>query len=329
MKEYVSERGSVVIIVVLAMVVLIGFTALAVDGGNLYFHKTRLQDIADSTALAAAIEIGETTSKNEDVKKKAAFNKALDYSPKNKLTVLTSNLGSYSATLEDNENEPGTMNVNFPDGVNEVKVDLKLDTNLFFAGIFGKTTIPINVSATARLDQASEETGRIMPLSFFWDTYQKNTFYQISLDPGNAQKGNFGYMDYEPADFKDYLFKGYPGTLTVGQEVPTYTGADVGQIDPAIEYRINKCLSEHTPVCTYDTVKTNHPDCPRLVVVPIIDGFFTSKGKSYVKIKGFAEFFIDSYKDKILSGYFLDAISLSEVSGRTSDFMLNSVHLVK
>jgi len=52
-----KQRGAVAIITGLAMVVLVGFAGLALDGGRLYVNKTELQNAADSCALAAAFEL--------------------------------------------------------------------------------------------------------------------------------------------------------------------------------------------------------------------------------------------------------------------------------
>ena len=51
------EEGSVAVIAALAMVVFLGFTALAVDMGAMYYAKTNLQNIADAAALAGAQEL--------------------------------------------------------------------------------------------------------------------------------------------------------------------------------------------------------------------------------------------------------------------------------
>lgn len=52
-----KQRGVVAIITALALVVLIGFAGLALDGGHLYLTKTELQNAADSCALASAYEL--------------------------------------------------------------------------------------------------------------------------------------------------------------------------------------------------------------------------------------------------------------------------------
>ncbi len=50
-----SERGQAIILIALAIVGLLGLTALAVDGGNAYSERRRAQNAADTTALDAAL----------------------------------------------------------------------------------------------------------------------------------------------------------------------------------------------------------------------------------------------------------------------------------
>lgn len=50
--QFSSERGQAVVILVLAMIVLLGFTALAVDGSMIYSDRRFAQDGADASSLA-------------------------------------------------------------------------------------------------------------------------------------------------------------------------------------------------------------------------------------------------------------------------------------
>ena len=49
-----EESGASMVMVVLSMVVIFGFTAFAVDFGNAYTTKVSMQDACDLSALAAA-----------------------------------------------------------------------------------------------------------------------------------------------------------------------------------------------------------------------------------------------------------------------------------
>ena len=47
-----SEKGQALVLIVLAMVVLLGFTALAVDGGMVYSDRRHAQNASDAASLA-------------------------------------------------------------------------------------------------------------------------------------------------------------------------------------------------------------------------------------------------------------------------------------
>ncbi len=53
-----SERGQVLILLVLAFVVLLGFVALALDGGMVYADRRRAQNAADASSLAGGVAAG-------------------------------------------------------------------------------------------------------------------------------------------------------------------------------------------------------------------------------------------------------------------------------
>ncbi|MBQ7515763.1 MAG: pilus assembly protein [Schwartzia sp.] len=48
------QRGSVIVLTALLLPLMLGFCGMAVDLGNLYIHKSRLQNTADAAALAGA-----------------------------------------------------------------------------------------------------------------------------------------------------------------------------------------------------------------------------------------------------------------------------------
>src|SRR3954470_1535933 len=61
---YAQERGVAVIYVALALPVLLGFAALAIDGSNLYAQQGRMQTAADTAALGGArlLALGNSTT---------------------------------------------------------------------------------------------------------------------------------------------------------------------------------------------------------------------------------------------------------------------------
>ena len=59
-----KESGQVIVILAVALVVLLGFTALAVDGGMIYSDRRSAQNVADSAALAGAAAAGHSMNEN-------------------------------------------------------------------------------------------------------------------------------------------------------------------------------------------------------------------------------------------------------------------------
>lgn len=73
---FASEKGSVMILVALMMTVLLGFGALAIDVGDLYFTRRQMVTAADAGALAGARELAVGNGSN-------AVNVARDIAEKN------------------------------------------------------------------------------------------------------------------------------------------------------------------------------------------------------------------------------------------------------
>ena len=55
--QYISERGQALVIIAFALIVVIGMTGLAVDGGNIYADRRSAQNAADAAVLASSISL--------------------------------------------------------------------------------------------------------------------------------------------------------------------------------------------------------------------------------------------------------------------------------
>ena len=62
-----DERGSAMVLVCAALVVLIGVTAMVVDVGRFYMVDRRLSRVADAAALAGARELPEGAFSSESM----------------------------------------------------------------------------------------------------------------------------------------------------------------------------------------------------------------------------------------------------------------------
>lgn len=131
-----SQRGQVLILVALAIFVLVGAVALAVDGGNLYAERRKMQNAADAGALAGANDIcfnnGTPTTAQQAANLYASYNGA----------------ESSDATVDDL-----TVTV----VVTEV-------VPTFFAGAIGFREVPVTARAAARCSGAVA-AGGIWPLA--------------------------------------------------------------------------------------------------------------------------------------------------------------------
>ncbi len=141
-----SHKGQVLVVVALALVALVGITALAVDGGSLYAERRKMQNAADAGALAGArvmcFEQGATN------------------------TQITSEARQYAVTL----NGADQASVSIDKTELTVSVAVTKTANTFFAGAIGIRTAVIVADATAKCNQAVT-SGNIWPLAIKNDAY--------------------------------------------------------------------------------------------------------------------------------------------------------------
>jgi hypothetical protein len=131
-----NERGQVVVLVVVMLVVLLGFAALVIDVGYAYYAHRQLQASADAAALAGAQELPDR-ARAEAV--------AREYSSSAGAKNEHHDIPGVNTTVETKciNSIPGC------DPVNAVVVMEKAPTKTFFAGLFGIDEFRITAKATA------------------------------------------------------------------------------------------------------------------------------------------------------------------------------------
>ena len=163
-----DQRGAVAIIVALLSVVLIGFAALAVDGGYLYWSRTQLQATADASALAGVQTIPDNTGTLTYQEKSEIIVVARTFAQKN---MRPSEYGNVLTTADvvpghwDADGTHGTARTFYPltslpagAVIDAVKVITRRDAQndnpvrLFFAGLLGFTEFNVGASAVAYAD---------------------------------------------------------------------------------------------------------------------------------------------------------------------------------
>lgn len=269
-KNKLDRKGSVLIFVAISMAVLVGFAGLALDIGMSVYKKSRLQNAADSAALAAAQELPDSTSMAESI--------AADYMQANIPGIDTN---SYEVTFSESDRK--------------VRVDARMDVDYLFAKVIGFQKGEVVVSAAAiKAPAASSKT--IRPFGVDANEYGANGVGKpvtLRFGAGDGSSGNFGALDFGRkhkdegyqvglgADFfEDMIMDGSYIYYGVEEEVPTLTGIMAQKTLDAVTY-----LVEEEGVTE--------------IVVPLIEnvngGPLDLSGKTPVRIVGFVSVEINSY----------------------------------
>jgi hypothetical protein len=137
------RRGTVAVLVAISLIVIIGITAIAVDGGLLLDQRRRAQSAADTAALAAA----------EDLYYNYFSGQGLD--PNN--TAQKSALANAAANGYNNDGVTSTVTVNIPPSsgpyagqASYAEVIIQYNQVRGFSNIFGDGPIPVKARAVAR-----------------------------------------------------------------------------------------------------------------------------------------------------------------------------------
>jgi hypothetical protein len=150
--KFDRQRGQILVQVALMVVVLFAFVALALDGGQIYGGRRRMQNAADAGALAGAREIcfgGYATPEEwETPAKEAALNYAVDRNKADAATVEI--LNDYTVT---------------------VVASQTLGT--FFAGVIGINDVVVQAEAAAACGGSRSGAG-LWPLAFNEFVYTNN-----------------------------------------------------------------------------------------------------------------------------------------------------------
>ncbi|WP_028308675.1 TadE/TadG family type IV pilus assembly protein [Desulfitibacter alkalitolerans] len=299
-----SERGSVVVLTALLMVVICGLAGLAMDGGLLYITKAKLQNAVDAAALAGsqALYEGNSPAKNiaEEYIEKNGFNKE-------------------------------TINVYVSETNRSLQVEGEVQVNYTFMRIMGFDQGTVKASATAISGPITSIDSGLRPLAIYDTNLVYGKEYKLKEGAHGGTTGNYGYIRLGAAgtpQVGENLKYGYDGTIKVGDKVQTQPGnISSDHIRNALEYLFSSC----THGCTY---KNYQEGCSRIIIVPVFEGT-PPNGAKYVTVRGFAVFILDPvvftppYGQCEISGYFIQYTTSGSIDSGQPDFGLRGVKLTK
>jgi hypothetical protein len=304
------ERGQTLLMFVLALTVLLGFTAMAIDVGMFYEDRRHMQNTADAAALAGVAELPYNPA--------AAKIKAAEWAASN--GVPSSELKSVEVRTTD-----------FPNDT--LYVELETQFSWVFGRVLGKTSDPVGASAAARIGSISVNSD-LMPWALvFGDSLCLDANNDpipgmncsVKVGAGSGVTGWYGALDLDgngggSAEYESNIIDGTAetGYCAVGQTdascettiIDALSGNKVGGTGHGIDDRLK---AEPTAGCSKDGNATDDfaevfspnpsavsqyivvcPDSPRVIIVPIV----TLNGDPIknVTIQGWALAYLNGYK---------------------------------
>jgi hypothetical protein len=151
-----SERGQVMVVLVLAIVILLGFSALAIDGGMVYSDRRIAQNAADAAALAGAGDAGQLLKETllSDWDCGAGFNSAISHARDAAVASASENDFTITRTLGITENVVTVTcnsSTNPTDNYLDVRVRIDTQTPTTFAHLFFSGELKNTVEGTSRV----------------------------------------------------------------------------------------------------------------------------------------------------------------------------------
>lgn len=148
-----SEKGQALILIAFGIVALIGFTALAVDGGRVFADRRHAQNTADTSALTAAIEYVQQIQKDPNISqsaaRNAAKNKALQRAESNAYTIEQVEVVFCDEAAANGD--PCTGLPNGADPKEYIRVRIVSVVPMTFARVLGRNTVTNKLEAISRV----------------------------------------------------------------------------------------------------------------------------------------------------------------------------------
>lgn len=300
-----DQKGSVVLLVSLAMVGLVGMAAISLDAGNLYAQRQKFKNITDAAALAGA----QLLIDNDDATKAAAEAQA-------------------RAVAGFNGLDPSEVSVNLED--NRIRVSAGREEPVAFGRVFGFEQVRVEARSTA-INGVLKGVRGARPFGVELTDLAYGELYTLKWsalggNPPSGFRGNFHALALggTGADlYEQNIMYGANVTVRVGEYVTTEPGAMVGSTRRATDY-----VLASDPVSTYDNILAGSL---RVMYLPLVQTFSVS-GRTDIQVVGLAAFFLeDSPRPGELRGRFLRMSVDGEVdeSGTVTDYGARAVKLVE
>ncbi|MGI6574720.1 MAG: pilus assembly protein TadG-related protein [bacterium] len=293
-----DQQGTVLVVVAVGIIALLGLAAIVSDIGLLYLHRTQLVNGVDAAALAGVMELPQDRVQAE------------------------AEAASFAAA---NGLMPAELQIEVAADQQQISVRATRTVSLFLARVLGFEESVVSARAVAQVAPVTAVRG-VIPLGVEWEDFAFGETYNLKEGGGDGTKGNYGILALGGTGanvYRENLANGYQQVIEVGQVIITEPGAMVGPTKGPIKDRINGC--NHNPACTWESFD---PDCPRVVIVPIVEGVL--QGRSEVEVVGFAAFFLEGVGGSAdVQGRFIKLLIEGESSPDQQNFGLVAGKLIE
>lgn len=320
-----KQQGLVVVIVTIAMLVILGVTALAIDINHAYMNRTKLQNGVDAAALAAAVILDQSGTEAEaETAANAALTKMSGSDGNAELDMTTADI---SVTFNNSSDFSGGACVLGGDCYVRVVAN-NLDLNSFFMQMFTDTK---QVGATAVAGpSAGGNTCNVVPIAICAgdigsDTggFKDGDVYDLKLGSNDSPMGagNFQLLDIDVDEtenqssqdkhIRNQLAGSYTGCVGVGEFVTTKPGNTIGPVGQGLNTRFGdgRLTDQYDPdgevkegITHNEYLASEGHNGRRELAVPIVDCTESGSGKTDFEVVAVGCFFLVDKAPKDNSG---------------------------
>lgn len=358
-----EEKGAITVFVGLALVTIMGMSVLVIDAGMGYIRANEIQNAVDAAATSVTqyfpIKLSDTA------KQATAIQTATDYATQNGINII-----AVDTSKDNNGYTDGLKIVKGKDNLDYIvgmKFAATGDSNTMMAKLLDPSNTKMTITRTAAAEvfniQTIDKYNDVVPigigselLKYFLDNpsesrtidFTNNSFFSqngvklYAVDFDSAQDGTGDSGGVSEMN-KDWMPEGFDDTLSINTVHPLQNGqissfrqvyndrfmaCDVPKdVSSGNNYKVDKCPRDKDIPCTATSHDTN---CPRVVLVPVVEDI----GNGKVKIVSFAQVFIEqpNQVNKDMFGTFLSQATVSQVTGsgqQVSEFTVYGARLTE
>lgn len=320
--RFARRKGGALIQVVMALAALFGFAALTTDYGLMAVRQARLQNAADSAALAAgpemfqarsdrAIDAAMRVAESNDVPPEAI---QFDWVDPYRLRVTAWDdvpapfLGAMNRAVETRRvSAIAEVEATTPMAITMTSKLRPWGIPIAFFNPMGESPIEYDDNVTLYLvENANEQPGGVPDNSYFIQPFALSQDRKDATDgpfPNYTHDVKFGY-DRPITATKKKSEPGYADSFMWSQ--PGDWNAILGATYQAVVSAPDSMMrrASENPAFQNDTADSHSPDNPRLIFLPIYDrAIFGAEVRA--RILGFTAFYVEGMTDNAITGRFV------------------------